>query len=74
VKAEDGINVAAQSRINVFIDHGRKSGVLLKLDKNQYIKHSFSASTLDLFMQTTVKINTEYCYDTLKIITGYFTS
>jgi hypothetical protein len=47
VKAEDGIDVAAQSRINLFIDHGRKSGVLLKLDKNQNIKHSFSASTLD---------------------------
>ena len=50
MKAEDGIDVAAQNRINLFIDHGRKSGVLLKLDKNQYIKHSFSASTLDLFM------------------------
>jgi hypothetical protein len=35
VKAEDGIDVAAQNRINLFIDHGRKSGVLLKLDKNK---------------------------------------
>jgi ribosome biogenesis protein Nip4 len=35
VKAEDGIDVAAQNKINLFIGHGRKSGVLLKLNKNK---------------------------------------
>jgi S-formylglutathione hydrolase FrmB len=36
VKAEDGIDVAAQNRINVFIDHGRKSGCFWNWTQTKY--------------------------------------